>query len=78
MKLLGGGLRVRVLMHGKRMHEEASSLAQAGISRATLGPGKVSDSLAFMLEPSPLYALNPGDTDPLLVLSQAIPEPAPE
>lgn len=47
VNLLGGGLHVRVLHHGKKVHDENSTLIQMGIAcKDRL------DSLAFMLEPS--------------------------
>lgn len=73
MNLLGGGLRVRVLLQGKKVPDEGATLAQVGISRA----GKP-DSLGFMLEPSPVPT-SPTSTseDPLLVLSRAAGQPSP-
>ncbi|CAM6092477.1 unnamed protein product [Calypogeia fissa] len=73
MNLLGGGLRVRVLLQGKKIPDEGATLAQVGISRA----GKP-DSLGFMLEPSPVPT-SPTSTseDPLLVLSRAAGQPSP-
>jgi hypothetical protein len=49
MNLLGGGLRVRVLMQGKKVPDEAATLSQIGISR-----NAKPESLGFMLEPSPV------------------------
>eukprot|EP00850_Spirogloea_muscicola_P013403 SM000091S24561 [mRNA] locus=s91:84975:88311:+ [translate_table: standard] len=73
MQLLGGGLRVRVLLHGKRVMDEAATLAQAGITKAS--------NLSFMLEPCPWGQASPnsasGVDDPLLVLSQAAGSPSP-
>eukprot|EP00850_Spirogloea_muscicola_P022196 SM000282S10599 [mRNA] locus=s282:35915:39363:+ [translate_table: standard] len=73
MQLLGGGLRVRVLLHGKRVMDEAATLAQAGITKAS--------NLSFMLEPCPWGQASPNSTsgidDPLLVLSQAAGSPSP-
>jgi len=66
MNLLGGGLRVRILIHGKKIIDEGATLLQTGISR-NLKP----ESLGFMLEPSPIPT-SPNATfeDPLLVLSR--------
>ncbi|KAG0605748.1 hypothetical protein M758_9G084800 [Ceratodon purpureus] len=73
MNLLGGGLRVRVLMQGKKVPDEAATLSQIGISR-TAKP----ESLGFMLEPSPvLTSASATAEDPLLVLSRAANQPAP-
>ncbi|BBM97620.1 protein Mp1R-MYB12 [Marchantia polymorpha subsp. ruderalis] len=73
MNLLGGGLRVRVLLQGKKVPDEGATLAQVGISRSVKP-----DSLGFMLEPSPLPT-SPTSTseDPLLVLSRAAGQPSP-
>jgi hypothetical protein len=73
MNLLGGGLRVRVLMQGKKVPDEGATLAQVGISLA----GKP-DTLGFMLEPSPVPT-SPTATseDPLLVLSRAAGQTSP-
>ncbi|CAM6075819.1 unnamed protein product [Sphagnum tenellum] len=72
MSLLGGGLRVRVLMQGKKVPDEGATLLQMGISR-TARP----ESLDFMLEPSPLPS-SPSTIpeDPLLVLSHATNQPS--
>lgn len=72
MNLLGGGLRVRVLMQGKKVPDEAASLSQIGISRSAKP-----ESLGFMLEPSPvLTSASATAEDPLLVLSRAANQPA--
>lgn len=71
LKILGGGLRVRVLLQGKRLQDEAQSLSEAGISRESLGSSRPTDALNFMLEPTSLYALDPEDSDPVLLLSQS-------
>lgn len=71
MNLLGGGLRVRVLLQGKKVPDEGMSLGQIGISRR----GK-HDSLGFMLEPSPVPASPNASEDPLLVLSRAASQPS--
>ncbi|KAL2649668.1 hypothetical protein R1flu_017796 [Riccia fluitans] len=73
MNLLGGGLRVRVLLQGKKVPDEGATLAQVGISR-NVKP----DSLGFMLEPN-LLPTSPTSTceDPLLVLSRAAGQPSP-
>jgi hypothetical protein len=66
MNLLGGGLRVRVLMHGKKVIDEGATLSQTGISRS-LKP----ESLGFMLEPSPISTSSTTTfEDPFLVLSR--------
>jgi hypothetical protein len=72
MSLLGGGLRVRVLMQGKKVPDEGATLLQMGISH-TARP----ESLDFMLEPSPLPS-SPSTIpeDPLLVLSHAANQPS--
>ncbi|CAK9875389.1 unnamed protein product [Sphagnum jensenii] len=49
MNLLGGGLRVRVLLQGKKVPDEGATLLQMGISRSAKP-----ESLGFMLEPSPV------------------------
>ncbi|KAG0563321.1 hypothetical protein KC19_8G021400 [Ceratodon purpureus] len=73
MNLLGGGLRVRVLMQGKKVPDEAATLSQIGISRSAKP-----ESLGFMLEPSPvLTSASATAEDPLLVLSRAANQPAP-
>jgi hypothetical protein len=73
MNLLGGGLRVRVLMQGKKVPDEAATLSQIGISR-----NAKPESLGFMLEPSPvLTSASATAEDPLLVLSRAANQPAP-
>lgn len=66
MNLLGGGLRVRVLMHGKKVVDEGATLLQTGISR-----NLKQESLGFMLEPSQIPT-SPTTTseDPFLVLSR--------
>jgi hypothetical protein len=72
MSLLGGGLRVHVLMQGKKVPDEGATLLQMGISRTAK-----SKSLDFMLEPS-LLPSSPSTTpeDPLLVLSHAANQPS--
>ncbi|KAG0556689.1 hypothetical protein KC19_11G072000, partial [Ceratodon purpureus] len=73
MNLLGGGLRVQVLMQGKKVPNEAATVSQIGISRT----GKLK-SLGFMLEPSPvLTSASTTAEDPWLVLSRAANQPAP-
>ncbi|CAN8295126.1 unnamed protein product [Cochlearia groenlandica] len=46
--LLGGGLRIGVLVHGKKVRDDNKTLLQTGISLDTL-----SDTLGFCLEPCP-------------------------
>jgi len=66
MNLLGGGLRVRILMHGKKVIDERATLLQSGISK-NLKP----ESLGFMLEPSSIPTSPTSNfEDPLLVLSR--------
>ena len=73
MNLLGGGLRVRVLMQGKKVPDEAATLSQMGISR-----NAKPESLGFMLEPSPVpTSASATAEDPLLVLSRAAHQPSP-
>ncbi|XP_024534957.1 uncharacterized protein LOC112347786 [Selaginella moellendorffii] len=67
MNLLGGGLRIRVFLHGKRVPDEEATLAQVGLSAQA---GK-SGSLGFMLEP----ASSSNSEDALLALSQAASQP---
>ncbi|EFJ19632.1 hypothetical protein SELMODRAFT_419035 [Selaginella moellendorffii] len=59
--LLGGGLKIRVFLHGKRVPDEEATLAQVGLSQN----GKAG-SLGFMLEP----ASSSSCEGPLLALSQ--------
>lgn len=71
MNLLGGGLRVRVLMQGKKVPDEGATLSQIGISRSAKP-----ESVGFMLEPSPvLTSASATAEDPLLVLSRAANQP---
>ncbi|CAM6041415.1 unnamed protein product [Sphagnum compactum] len=73
MNLLGGGLRVRVLLQGKKVPDEGVTLLQMGISHNTKP-----ESLGFMLEPSPLPTSSSATAeDPLLVLSHAASPPLP-
>lgn len=46
--ILGGGLRIGVLVHGKKVRDDSKMLLQNGISLDTL-----SDTLGFCLEPNP-------------------------
>jgi hypothetical protein len=46
--LLSGGIRVGVLMHGKKVRDERKTLSQTGISC-----DENLDNLGFTLEPSP-------------------------
>lgn len=52
--ILGGGLRVGVLYHGKKIREDNRTLLQTGISTEDN-----LDSLGFTLEPSPVQAPTP-------------------
>jgi hypothetical protein len=72
MNLLGGGLRVRVLLQGKKVPDEGATLLQMGISRSAKP-----ESLGFMLEPSPVPTSTSATAaeDPLLVLSHAASPP---
>jgi len=74
MNLLGGGLRVRVLLQGKKVPDEGATLLQMGISRSAKP-----ESLGFMLEPSPVPTSTSATAaeDPLLVLSHANNPPLP-
>jgi hypothetical protein len=45
--ILGGGLRVGVLHHGKKVRDDSKTLVQAGI-----GHDDLLDNLGFSLEPS--------------------------
>ncbi|KAH7426660.1 hypothetical protein KP509_10G011100 [Ceratopteris richardii] len=53
VNLLGGGLHVCVLQHGKRIYDDNSTLVQMGIAHKDR-----LDSLAFMLEPSGVLSTN--------------------
>lgn len=53
--ILGGGLRVGVLIQGKKVRDDNKTLLQTGISR-----DNQMDALGFSLEP------NPSQTPPLL------------
>ncbi|KAJ7566123.1 hypothetical protein O6H91_02G089500 [Diphasiastrum complanatum] len=72
MNVLGGGLRVRVLLQGKKVTDEGATLVQLGISRT----GKP-ESLGFMLEPTTTSTSSSNLEDPLLVLSHAASQPSP-
>ncbi|KAL1201983.1 Telomere repeat-binding protein 5 [Cardamine amara subsp. amara] len=59
--ILGGGLRIGVLVHGKKVRDDNKMLLQTGISLDTL-----SDTLGFCLEPNPPQStkpLSPEDSD---------------
>ncbi|CAH8361301.1 unnamed protein product [Eruca vesicaria subsp. sativa] len=59
--ILEGGLRVGVLVHGKKVRDDNKMLLQSGISLDTL-----SDTLGFCLEPNPpqsVKPLSPEDSD---------------
>ncbi|KAH9327749.1 hypothetical protein KI387_007927, partial [Taxus chinensis] len=72
MDLLGDGLRVRVLLQGKKLPDESDTLYQLGISHG----GKL-DSVGFMLEPNPTPTSQACTEDPLFVLSRAATQPSP-
>ncbi|KAL4191342.1 hypothetical protein AMTRI_Chr07g29400 [Amborella trichopoda] len=67
--MLGGGLRVRVLLHGKKVLEEGETLLQAGISH-----GCEMDAVGFMLEPDQVSSRGSPE-DPLFLLSCAETQP---
>ncbi|KAL0703537.1 hypothetical protein Bca4012_069962 [Brassica carinata] len=59
--ILEGGLRIGVLVHGKKVRDDSKMLLQSGISLDTL-----SDTLGFCLEPNPPQStkpLSPEDSD---------------
>lgn len=59
--ILGNGLRIGVLVHGKKVRDDSKMLLQSGISLDTL-----SDTLGFCLEPNPPQStkpLSPEDSD---------------
>ncbi|KAI4368842.1 hypothetical protein MLD38_017354 [Melastoma candidum] len=62
--ILGGGLHVSVLLHGKKVGDDSKTLQQTGISH-----DRALDALGFMLEPGPtLYTppIGPGSSQFLL------------
>lgn len=62
--ILGGGLRVGVLLQGKKIRDDSKTLQQTGISQ-----DNQVDALGFTLEPSPAQApqvVCPGDNPFLL------------
>ncbi|GLJ04672.1 hypothetical protein SUGI_0001010 [Cryptomeria japonica] len=66
MNLLGDGLRVCVLLQGKKLPDESDTLHQLGKSHG----GKL-DSVGFMLEPNPTSTSQACTEDPLFLLSRA-------
>ncbi|XP_010521859.1 PREDICTED: telomere repeat-binding protein 5 isoform X3 [Tarenaya hassleriana] len=69
--ILGGGLRIGVLVQGKKLRDDNRTLLQTGIPLDAL-----SDSLGFCLEPNPSQSpkpLCPGDSNPPLPCN--IPQP---
>lgn len=72
MNLLGDGLRVCVLLQGKKVSDESYTLDQLGIAHG----GKL-DSVGFMLEPNPMPTSQACAEDPLFVLSRAVTQPSP-
>ncbi|KAG1339236.1 putative Telomere-binding protein 1 [Cocos nucifera] len=69
---LGGGLRVGVLLQGKKVRDDGKTLRQAGIARA-----EKPDNLGFTLEPNPRQAAAPltRPDDPHLLHPDDAPEP---
>lgn len=72
MNLLGDGLRVCVLLQGKKLPDESDTLYQLGKSHG----GKL-DSVGFMLEPNQIPTSQACSEDPLFVLSRAATQPPP-
>lgn len=72
MNLLGDGLRVCVLLQGKKVSDESYTLDQLGIAHG----GKL-DSVGFMLEPNPMPTSQACAEDPLFLLSRAVTQPSP-
>ncbi|KAL4188789.1 hypothetical protein AMTRI_Chr08g203820 [Amborella trichopoda] len=70
MTVLGGGLRVHVLLHGNKVPDDSKTLLQSGIS-----PGDNMDTLGFMLEPNPIGDLTLKSDDPLFMLYPAANQP---
>ncbi|XVF75319.1 hypothetical protein PTKIN_Ptkin13bG0177800 [Pterospermum kingtungense] len=69
--LLGGGIRVGILLQGKKVRDDSSTLSQTGIScEDNL------DALGFTLEPSPAKAPPPvcSEEPPLLLSCDAAPQ----
>ncbi|EOA36507.1 hypothetical protein CARUB_v10011259mg [Capsella rubella] len=52
--ILGGGLRIGVLAHGKKVRDDSKMLLQSGLSLDTL-----SDTLGFCFEPNPPQSTKP-------------------
>lgn len=52
--ILGGGLHVGVILHGKKVRDDSKTLIQTGISR-----DHQLDALGFTLEPSSSKSLQP-------------------
>jgi hypothetical protein len=48
--ILGSGLRIGVLHHGKKVRDDSKTLVQAGI-----GQGDMLDNLGFSLEPNCMH-----------------------
>ncbi|MCO5573003.1 hypothetical protein L7F22_026767 [Adiantum nelumboides] len=70
VNLLGGGLHVRVLHHGNKVHDENSTLIQMGIAcKDRL------DSLAFMLEPSGVSNTSMGIGESMFAYSKGKSQP---
>lgn len=71
VNLLGGGLHVRVLHHGKKVYDENSTLVQMGIScKERL------ESLAFMLEPNGVSNTSMNIGESVFAYSKARNQPA--
>lgn len=67
--ILGGGIRVGVLLNGKKIRDDNRTLSQSGISSEDN-----MDSLGFTLEPSSVLALSPVcSEDPPLMLPSSTP-----
>lgn len=69
--LLGGGIRVGVLLQGKKVRDDSRTLSQTGISCE-----ENLDSLGFTLEPSPAKAPPPvcSEEPPLLISCDKAPQ----
>eukprot|EP01018_Ginkgo_biloba_P009609 Gb_10303 [translate_table: standard] len=70
VNLLGGGLRVQVLLQGKKVTDESATLVQVGISHAD----KL-DAVGILLEPNSVPTSSTGAEDPHFVFSYAATQP---
>lgn len=69
--VLGGGLRVGVILHGKKVRDDSKTLLQTGISR-----DNHLDALGFALEPNFSQNLPPAcATNSLRVPTADVPQP---